>query len=418
MTENFLKYFPSPSELAESQSSDGKLQFIANNHIHSPYSFSSFDDIGSIFLKATEESVNVLGINDFFVTDGYDSFCRGCLGNNVFPLFNIEFIGLMKKEQETGIRINDPNNPGRIYFCGKGLDYPFHVSGVNLRKLEEVINESQAQIRAMIAKLNAILSEGGYGLRLDYDPVRKRYARNLVRERHIARALRVMAEENFTSENERIRFFETIFKGKKLVSALDNAAAIENEIRANVLKSGGSAFVEEDERSFLPVREIIGIINDCGGIPCYPVLLDDNSGRYTEFESDPAKLFDSLTSMGVGCIELIPGRNALKNLVEFTEFFDSRDFVITFGTEHNSPGISPLTISARGSAPLGEKLEQIQRKGVSLIAAHQYLRAKNETGYTGHDGRPLTRRKKELESLGESVIEYFLRGKYHENRNS
>jgi len=29
----------------------------------------------------------------------------------IFPLFNIEFISLLKKEQKEGVRINDPNNP-------------------------------------------------------------------------------------------------------------------------------------------------------------------------------------------------------------------------------------------------------------------------------------------------------------------
>ena len=100
----------------------------ANGHIHTPYSFSAFTDLESLFSMAKSENISLLGINDFYVTDGYSSFYDGCLKNRIFPLFNIEFIGLMKDEQKKGIRINDPNNPGRIYFCGKGLDYPFHLS--------------------------------------------------------------------------------------------------------------------------------------------------------------------------------------------------------------------------------------------------------------------------------------------------
>ena len=86
----------------------------------------------TIFRMATDENIAVLGINDFFVTDGYEAFHNGSLKNKIFPLFNIEFIGLLKEEQKKGIRINDPNNPGRIYFCGKGLDYPFQ-SGIGCR---------------------------------------------------------------------------------------------------------------------------------------------------------------------------------------------------------------------------------------------------------------------------------------------
>lgn len=80
-----------------------------------------------IFRMAARENIAALGINDFYITSGYNAFHKGCVENGIFPLFNIEFTGLLEEEQKKGIRINDPNNPGRIYFCGKGLDYPFHT---------------------------------------------------------------------------------------------------------------------------------------------------------------------------------------------------------------------------------------------------------------------------------------------------
>ena len=110
----------------------------ANGHIHTPYSFSAFSDMETIFRMAREEKIAVLGINDFYVSDGYDEFHKGCIANRIFPLFNIEFIGLLKEEQKKGIRINDPNNPGRIYFSGKGLDYPFHTGWMQKRQLKKV----------------------------------------------------------------------------------------------------------------------------------------------------------------------------------------------------------------------------------------------------------------------------------------
>jgi hypothetical protein len=108
---------------------------------------------------AVEEKIAVLGINDFYVTDGYNAFHNGCLKNKIFPLFNIEFIGLLKEEQKKGIRINDPNNPGRIYFSGKGLDYPFQVGWMQKRQLKTVKKESQVQIKAMISKLNQLIEK-------------------------------------------------------------------------------------------------------------------------------------------------------------------------------------------------------------------------------------------------------------------
>lgn len=412
METNFLSGFPPYAELSANEPVEpGSYVFEANCHIHTPYSFSAFDDLDTVFRMAKEERIDALGINDFYVSDGYESFHKGCISNNIFPLFNIEFIGLLKEEQSKGIRINDPNNPGRIYFCGKGLDFPFHLSDKNLRLLSGVKVESQCQLRAMVSKLNRLIAEGGSKLSLDFDQIRKRFAKELVRERHIAKAVRYLASENFSKDEDRMSFIESLYGGKRSKQSFADAAALENEIRSNILKAGGTAFVEEDERSFLPLGAIKEIILDAGGIPCYPVLLDDPSGKFTEFEGSFEKLYDSLTSMGVGCIELIPGRNALNILSDFVSFFDSRDFIVTFGTEHNTPEMIPLTVTARGGTDLTWKLEEVNRRGVCVIAAHQYFHAQKMEGYTDAAGKPRKNMKKEFEAAGQAVIEFYLRDK-------
>jgi len=413
---NFLSDFPNREELQR------RLQEIpfpqyreVNGHIHTPYSFSAFPDMNTIFTMALQENIAVLGINDFYVTDGYDAFCEGALRNNVFPLFNIEFMGLMKKEQRRNIRINDPYNPGRIYFCGKGLDYPFHTDWWDRKQLDRIIRESQNQIKAMISRLNTLIKQINPSLSLTYDRIKKDYAHDLVRERHLAKALRLLAEEEY--KDDPLLFIESLYSEEKSKTGFSNKSALENEIRSNLLKSGGAAFVEEDEKAFLPLRNIIEIINKAGGIPCYPVLLDDPSGNYTEFEADPEQLYDSLTSLDVGCIELIPGRNNFDILNSFVEFFHNKGFLVIFGTEHNTPEMVPLTVTARGSKPLNDHLKSINWEAACVIAAHQYLRARNEEGYISAFGLPRTGEKKEFAELGRLVIEYFLNIKSHEAGN-
>ena len=408
---NFLSDLPSPDKLHQSPKEPGYYIFEANGHIHTPYSFSAFSDLDSLFEKAKSEKIDLLGINDFYVTDGFEPFHDGCIASRIFPLFNIEFIGLMKDEQANGIRINDPNNPGRIYFCGKGLDYPFHLIRKNLTTLNKVKLETQTQLRAMVSRLNDLIVRIKPSLSLDFGTIKNRFAHELVRERHIARAVRYLVEENFNTPDEKLSFLESLYNGKKSRCGFTDPAALENEIRSNLLKAGGEAFVEEDENSFLPVSKIIEIITDAGGIPCYPVLLDDPTGNFTEFERDKEKLYKSLYDLNVGCIELIPGRNALAILENFVEFFNSRDFVITFGTEHNTPEMVPLAVSARGYMPLSEKSKQINRRGVSVIAAHQYFRAKGAEGYIDKSGKPRKNDKKEFEFAGQSVIKIYLTGK-------
>ena len=415
---NFLSGFPTLDKLKkEVQGLSFPPYREANSHIHTPFSFSAFSDMQTIFRMATEEKIALLGINDFYVSDGYNEFHKGCIENRIFPLFNIEFIGLLKEEQQKGIRINDPNNPGRIYFSGKGLDYPFHSGWLQKRKLKKVIKESQVQIRAMIVKLNRLIQQNNPSLSLSYESVKKRYAHDLVRERHLAKAIRNLAVESFNSPDDQLLFLETLYGGKKSKTDISNSAALENEIRANLLKSGGAAFVEEDEKSFLELKKIIKIIIAAGGIPCYPVLLDDPSGKYTEFEKDNEKLLASLNKLGIECIELIPGRNDYNILKNFVEFFHNKGFIITFGTEHNTPEMIPLTVTARGSVPLDDSLKRIAWEGACIIAAHQYLRADGRQGYVLPDGTHSNDQKHELIKLGQLVIEYYLNKPLNEAGN-
>jgi hypothetical protein len=412
---NFLASFPPPDILHKKVNGLPVPKYReANGHIHTPYSFSAFKALETAFMMARDENISVLGINDFYVTDGYELFHEGCLRNNIFPLFNIEFIGLLKEEQKNGIRINDPNNPGRIYFSGKGLDFPFETGWIQKRQIKRVKKESQNQVKAMIAKLNKLTDKEYPKLKLSYGQIKKRYAHDLVRERHIAKALRDLASESFASHEEQIGFIEKLY-GRKSKWKISDEASLENEIRSNLLKSGGAAFVEENKKSFLELKKIIRIIIKSGGIPCYPVLLDDPSGKCTEFESDPEKLYLTLKKLGVECIELIPGRNDHNILKTFVEFFHNKGFLITFGTEHNTPEMIPLTVTARGSVPLDESLKTIAWEGACVIAAHQYLRADGRQGYVLEDGTHSVKQMRELIKLGQLVIEYFLNRKQYED---
>jgi hypothetical protein len=378
-----------------------------NGHVHTPYSFSAFGDIEELFSMASIEKIDILGINDFYVTDGYDEFYKCCLKYRKFPLFNIEFIGLMKEEQRLGIRVNDPNNPGRIYLSGKGLDYPFHLGWYSHHKLAGMIKESQDQVRQMSDKANQLLQQADPEIELKFSTIKLKYARNLVRERHIAKAIRELVSEKYRDLALRKQFFHRLY-GKEPAADLMKPAAVENEIRSKLLKAGGAAFVPESPESFLPLTQLIRLIHSAGGIPCYPVLLDDMKGNYTEFEQDKEKLSETLTQHGIGFIELIPGRNDPALLGEFVHFFHRRGFGIIFGTEHNSPDMIPITIRARHHVSLDPELLAISYEGAALLAAHQYRHAKKMIGLGCIPGVPGIQEREELVSLGKAVIEYYL----------
>ncbi len=103
---------------------------------------------------------------------------------------------------------------------------------------------------------------------------------------------------------------------------------------------------------------------------------------------------------GFNSIELIPLRNRIEVVREYAEYFYENGFVVSFGTEHNSPARLPLTVSCKNQEPLDEKLMQISFNGAAFMAAHQYLTVKEGPGY--QQGK-----RDEMERLGQAVLNHY-----------
>ena len=353
-----------------------------NAHLHTPYSFSAFDSIAQALDMAEEEGVKVVGINDFYTTDGYAEWKQECAKRRLFPLYNIEFISLQAEDQANGVRVNDPNNPGRTYLSGKGLSNPVMLDEPYKTQFANVKAESNAHVEKMCAKLNDILNDVGAGFTLDVDRIKRDLTKGSIRERHLAKALRIAAYEKADGDPAEIAaLLEKIFGGKALKSAVENHAAVENEIRNNLLKAGGGAFVPEDPKAFLPFADVCKIIENAGGIPTYPFLADDANGNFTDFENDVEKAAAILKERGIHSVEFITTRNSVEVLEQYAGTLHDNGFVVTFGSEHNTPAMEPVELKARGGVPLTDKLLRINYEGACVVAAHQDKVAKGESGY-------------------------------------
>lgn len=319
-----------------------------NAHLHTPYSFSAFSSIGEALDRAKAEGVGVVGINDFYSTDGYGEWREGCAARGLFPLFGIEFIALNREDQAAGLRVNDPNNPGRTYISGKGLACPVILSGKPLRQLEEVRAESNAQVERMCAKLNDWLKAEGYDIVLDFNEIREKLTRGSIRERHLAKALRLA-----------------------LCPDVENPAKVENDFRSRLLKAGGPAFVPEDPKAFLPVETVQDIIAAAGGIPTYPFLGDDAKGQFTDFEGDLQRAADTLEKRGFRSVEFITTRNTTAVLEQYSAYLEDEGFIVTFGSEHNTPAMEPIRLRTRDADALSDKLRAVNWRGACAVAAHQ-----------------------------------------------
>lgn len=322
--------------------------FDVNAHIHTPYSFSAFSSVEEALEHAAAEGVKVVGINDFYSTDGYGAWKEGCAARKLYPLFGIEFISLNAEDQAAGLRVNDPNNPGRTYISGKGLAYPVILKGEPLRQLEAVRAESNAQVEKMCAKLNEWLKAEGKGIQLDFNEIRENLTKGSIRERHLAQALRMA-----------------------MCPDEENPAKVENELRSKLLKAGGPAFVPESPEAFLPMKTVQEIIEAAGGIPTYPFLADDAKGNFTDFEGDLMKAADTLKNRGFRSVEFITTRNTTAVLEQYAGYLKDEGFIVSFGSEHNTPAMEPVKLRTRDAAELSEKLKAINWRGACAIAAHQ-----------------------------------------------
>lgn len=322
--------------------------FDVNAHIHTPYSFSAFSSVEEALEHAAAEGVKVVGINDFYSTDGYGAWKEGCAARKLYPLFGIEFISLNAEDQAAGLRVNDPNNPGRTYISGKGLAYPVILKGEPLRQLEAVRAESNAQVEKMCAKLNEWLKAEGKAIQLDFNEIRENLTKGSIRERHLAKALRLA-----------------------MCPDEENPAKVENELRSKLLKAGGPAFVPESPEAFLPMRTVQEIIEAAGGIPTYPFLADDAKGNFTDFEGDLMKAADTLKNRGFRSVEFITTRNTTAVLEQYAGYLEDEGFIVSFGSEHNTPAMEPVKLHTRDAAELSPKLKAINWRGACAIAAHQ-----------------------------------------------
>lgn len=376
-----------------------------NAHIHTPFSFSAFVDIEDALDRAVAENVKVVGINDFYTAAGYDAWAKGCKERGLCPLFNIELISLNEEDQKSGLRVNDPGNPGRTYISGKGLAYPFKLGEPYATQLAGVLKESNAQVDAMCRKLNGILLEVNAGFILDIKWIKNTLTKGMFRERHLAKALRLKVYETCENDEEKIKTtFSKIFGGKELKSSLNDVAGVENEIRGNLLKAGGAAFVQEDPKAFLPLKTVCEIILAAGGIPTYPFLADDAKGGYTDFEGDLERVAKQLTERGFHSVEFITTRNGLELLEKYAIYLHEQGFIVTFGSEHNTPAMEPIELFARNSKPLTDKLIQINYEGACVIAAHQHLVAQGLRGYVDADGKADRSKRAEFVKLGDELI--------------
>ncbi len=364
-----------------------------NTHIHTPYSFSSFDSVEQAVLLAKEEDVGVLGINDFDTVEGHSLFSEICNQHGIYPIFNIEFATLIEEDRIRALRWNDITYPGVMYLCGKALNFPTSFDCDSKNLLASIWKVSQDRIWKIISNINDYLQSLSLDIVLDYQQIRNLYAKQAVRERHLSKALYMQLVKKWNDPNILLQKIRLLFKDESFTADLSDAVTMQNEIRNHLFKPGKIAYVNEDYSSFARFFNVKYLILQTGGIPCYPLSLDISQGL-TEKENNIGFFINALLELGIYAVEFISNRVSFDLLKTYVHAFHEKGFCISFGTEHCTPERYSLIPGTLGGRPFDPELEQIAYEGACIYAAHQELHKQNRSGFVDETGKKLINQNK------------------------
>ena len=384
-----LRVLDGPGEVAAAPATTRRgRRLTVNSHIHLPPNFSAFDGVREAVDCAARDGIEVLGASNYYDFAVYDEFAAETRRRGMFPLFGVEVIALDGALEARGVRVNDPGNPGKMYVCGKGITR-FERPSREARRLIARIRANDAErMRRMIEKMNRAFAGAGVDVGLDESVVidgvvrRTRCAKETVtlQERHVARALQEAVFER-VEPAKRLDALGAVF-GAAAGCDPSDAASVQNEIRAQLMKAGKPAFVEE---RFVTFEEAARLVLELGGVVCYPTLAD-GAKPVCAFEEPVEALIENMAARGVYFAEFIPGRNDAAVLEHYVRAMRGAGIVVTAGTEHNTLERFAMRPKAAGGAEIPEEAAGIFREGARVAAAHEYLSARGGTGFVDGEG--------------------------------
>ena len=363
---------------------------IVNTHVHLPPNFSAFRTPEEAVDVAAREGARVVGASNFHDHRVYRRFEAAALRAGILPTFGLEFITVVDELREAGTLVNDPANPGRMYLCGKGIN-PFREPSAAALAIEAAARAANVErARAMVALVRDRFAGGGVATSLDDATIIEDVADRagvpadwiVLQERHIAMAFQEVLFLLIPAERRTARL-ASVFGAPTTVN-VDDAVAVQGEIRSRLMKVGGPAFVAESALSF---GDAVRLVLEADGIPAYPTLADGAS-PICAFEDPPEELARRMLDLGLHAAELIPARNSPDVVDRYVRAFRSAGIVVAAGTEHNTLDQIPFNPACRGGMPLSAYARDAFLEGASVIVAHQHERSMGRPGFVEPDGRP------------------------------
>lgn len=361
-----------------------------NTHIHTSKSFAFFASPAEAVWLAYRSGLTVLGINDHYTLSGHEEFRQACDTVGLRPMFSLEAVARWGEAEDCGATVNDPANPGRTYLTAKGVTRAFPAGCQGEADLRQMNAALRARNQEMTRKMAVVFHDRiGIENALEWKDILAQTPHDQPTERHIAQVAATRLAEYFPEESS-CREAATCWLGEEVsLEVLRDPAALQNRIRARLLKAGCPAFVEESEEAFIPVERMVSLALDLGAVPTYPVL----GNPITPWEADLELLYDRIEALGIHAIEVIPDRNTHERLQQIVVRAAARGFPILNGTEHNTKSPAPLVDKFFFEPEFRPHFEL----GARVLLGHQALCAAGDPGFVGADGRvPSSDRKAHL----------------------
>jgi hypothetical protein len=167
---------------------------------------------------------------------------------------------------------------------------------------------------------------------------------------------------------------------------LADRPALEEAVRARLIKRGGLAYAQPDETWFPPLRDFYAWVTACGALPM-AAWLDGTSGG----EADADRFLDVMAEAGACTLNVIPDRNwnirdpadrerKTGKLREIVRAADRRHMPVNIGTEMNRSGL-PFVDDLDG--PVLREFQTAFRDGACVLVGQTLLARYAGLSYAG-----------------------------------
>ncbi len=357
-----------------------------NLHVHSFYSYNAQGWSPSrIAWEAVSRGLYAAGMCDFDVLDGLEEFYRAGLSMGLRTCVHLETRAFVP--ELSGVDINSPGEHGVAYAMGAGFRRRPEAGDPGEPELERFRSTAAARNHALVARISAAFPEVALVYERDVTPLTPA---GVATERHIIRAFVDRCIAGGPAASTRLLGDLLQKKPVEIGPLLGDRAALEEAVRARLVKRGGLAYAQPDTSSFPPVRDFFAWVTRCGALPM-TAWLDGTSGG----EGDAARLLDVMGDAGACALNIIPERNwnlrdaadrerKIGKLHQIVREAERREIPINVGTEMNRTGL-PFADDLGG--PVLREHAEVFLRGARVMVGHAILLRYAGCSYAGEWAR-------------------------------